>query len=102
MKKYNRLRQTNKKRQLKSSKIGLLTFAALFFLITVFNMLAQGDQISDFEIITVQKGDSLWSIAQKYNHDQKDIRKLIFQIRRLNNLEQALIFEGQKIKIPLN
>lgn len=43
---------------------------------------------------TVQKGDSLWSIAGKYKGSSVD------EIRRLNNLSaKAVIYPGQKLKV---
>ena len=45
---------------------------------------------------TVQKGDSLWSIASKYKGTSVD------EIRRLNNLSvKQTIYPGQKLKIGL-
>lgn len=49
---------------------------------------------------TVQEGDTLWSIAKKYNKQGEDIRKLIYEIRQHNNIS-PMIREGQIIEIPV-
>ena len=47
---------------------------------------------SKFRYVTVQKGDSLWSISQQNNVS-------IDQLKQWNNLESEKIIQGQKIKI---
>jgi len=49
----------------------------------------------------VKKGETLWTIAQKYKPDDYDIRKMIYEIKELNNMETSMIYSGDKIKIPL-
>ena len=49
--------------------------------------------IEDYEIYTVQKGDSLWLIAQKNNVSVEDIMEI-------NNLETINLQIGDKLKIP--
>ena len=46
----------------------------------------------------VQKGDSLWGIAVK--HAPYDIKNFLFQTKKLNNLENSLIFQDQILIIP--
>lgn len=48
---------------------------------------------SEFITYTVQKGDSLWAIANKYNATVDNIKKL-------NNLSSNLLSIGQKLIIP--
>lgn len=52
--------------------------------------------------VTVQPGDSLWTIAVAYQGDStKDVRDLVYQIQKWNNLDGAIIHPGQTIEIPL-
>ena len=46
----------------------------------------------------VQKGDSLWGIALKY--ESKDIENFLFETKKLNNLKNSKIFEDQILIIP--
>lgn len=53
---------------------------------------------------TVQAGDTVWTIADKYMNLQdgvKDKRELVFNIRQANGLKSCLIYAGQKLIIPL-
>ncbi len=50
-------------------------------------------------------GDTLWSIAEresqnnKYYQD-KDVREIIYDLKKINNLSNSNLSEGQEIKIP--
>ena len=82
-------------------KLILFTFLAIFSLITtpliknntLFTPVNNG-------LITyqVQKGDSLWGIALKY--DSKDIENFLFETKKINNLDNSKIFEDQILIIP--
>lgn len=49
---------------------------------------------------TVSKGDTLWDIAQKYRGNT-EIRKYIKFIMKSNGLDNANIYEGAEILIPV-
>ncbi len=53
-----------------------------------------------FATYFVESGDTLWEIAEKNNINNKDLRKLIFEIRELNGIDSNL-YIGQEIIIPL-
>lgn len=57
-------------------------------------------QIS-YEEFQVAKGDTLWTIAKIYLPKNKDIRKMIYEIKQINNLTSGYIYPGDIIKIPL-
>lgn len=86
-----------KKRNL-SGKILLsliILFMILFFAITTY-----GSKPAEYNIITIKEGDTLWSIVNLYNKKNMDPRKMISDIKRLNNLDDVILQPGQKIKIP--
>lgn len=53
-------------------------------------------------IVYVTHGDTLWSLVNKYCDPQKDIRKTIYEVEKLNNIINANIYEGQIIYLPSN
>ena len=58
-------------------------------------IIPNGKQVSNNQIYTVIKGDTLYSIARKYNIT-------VEAIKNANNLTSNTIYVGQKIKIPNN
>lgn len=53
----------------------------------------------DYKEIIVNPGDTLWGIAKATAPDQ-DPRKIIWDIRQINELEQAIVYPGQILVIP--
>ena len=55
---------------------------------------------------TVQSGDTLWSIASTINKDhykqEKDVRKIIYNIREYNALSGNTIYSGQELELPVS
>lgn len=54
----------------------------------------------------IVSGDTLWNISKeesKYNKyfENKDIREIVSEIKRINKLETLDLYEGQKILIPV-
>ena len=82
-------------------KLILFTFLTIFSLITT-PIIKNNSLIipTNNGLITyqVQKGDSLWDIALKY--DSNDIENFLFEAKKLNNLHNSAIFEDQILIIP--
>ena len=82
-------------------KLILFTFLTIFSLITT-PIIKNNSLITPINnsLITyqVQKGDSLWDIALKY--DSNDIENFLFEAKKLNNLSNSTIFEDQILIIP--
>ena len=51
--------------------------------------------------IAISKGDTLWDIALEYMPEKYDVRKMIYNIKRINKMESSYIFPGDIIKIPI-
>ena len=82
-------------------KLILFTFLTIFSLIST-PIIKNKSQIiptnNGFITYQVQKGDSLWDIALKY--DSNDIENFLFEAKKLNNLDNSTIFEDQILIIP--
>ena len=82
-------------------KLILFTFLTIFSLITT-PIIKNHSLIIPINngLITyqVQKGDSLWDIALKY--DSNDIENFLFEAKKLNNLQNSAIYEDQILIIP--
>ena len=82
-------------------KLILLTFLTIYSLITTPIIKSNSLNIpTNNGLITyqVQKGDSLWDIALKY--ESNDIESFLFETRKINNLQNSAIFEDQILIIP--
>ena len=82
-------------------KLILFTFLTIFSLITTPIIKNNSLNIpTNNGLITyqVQKGDSLWDIALKY--DSNDIENFLFEAKKLNNLDNSTIFVDQILIIP--
>ena len=82
-------------------KLILFTFLTMFSLITT-PIIKNNSLIipTNNGLITyqVQKGDSLWDIALKF--DSNDIENFLFKAKKLNNLQNSAIYEDQILIIP--
>lgn len=54
-----------------------------------------------YKEVVVNKGDTLWNIALRNIPDNYDIRKMVYEIREFNNMDNANIYPGDTIKIPI-
>ncbi len=82
-------------------KLIVFTFLTIFSLITT-PIIKNNSQIIPVNngLITyqVQKGDSLWGIALKY--DSNNVENFLYKAKKLNNLKNSAIFEDQILIIP--
>jgi LysM repeat protein len=81
--------------------IGILILSILF--ISLFSLIGSGENSSNFIDHEIKSGESLWSIAAKYyNKNDVDLRKMIYEIKKINNIDSALINPGKELIIPLH
>ena len=55
---------------------------------------------NEFIHYEIQKGDSLWSIADQFNSKNKEI--FIYKIKKINNLDNSSLVVNDILLIPLN
>lgn len=91
-----------------SSKIRFsifLAFIAVLILSTYMAFVgvtdAQGDTVERYEIISVNDGDSLWTLAKNHVPKNMDIREYIYHVAKYNDVDPGDLNPGEKIKLPI-
>jgi len=96
-----RLRLTRRGRAVLSALVALpLVIGALVFALNGGGAVATSEQTHvSFQYVTVQSGDSLWSVAERVapNADPRDV---IADIVSLNGLDSAVVSPGQQLAVP--
>ena len=72
---------------------------SIMVMIAFFAATAYGYEDHKFNIVKVKKGDTLWAIAGK-NCNNGDIRRYIYEIKKVNSMTTSMIYEGDELKIP--
>lgn len=95
----NRYKVTDIKRFKRFMFMSILFMSILVFTsMTTLN--AYSKDIPKFNYIRVEEGDTIWSLASDYDYNE-DIRKTVYEISKLNNIQNASIYPGDVIKIPV-
>lgn len=84
----------------KSIVVAFLVLFALLNISMVCTAMAGGTEKNHYIEVKVRSGDTLWELAKDYSQPQQDVRKLIYEIREVNNLTCVDLKPGQTIKIP--
>ena len=50
-----------------------------------------------YDNVIVSEGDTIWSIASQINGD---INKNVYEIKKINNLKNSIIYVGQELQVP--
>ena len=82
----------------------LISVLFLFFFI-FFNVSYYNSEV-EYKNRIVSRGEILWSISKDEQENNKyfeneDIRKIIFEIRKINELPNNELYEGLELKIPI-
>ena len=51
--------------------------------------------------VSVEKGDSLWEIAERFDNNKMDLRRYIYIIEQYNRLDTSVLQPGQQLRIPV-
>lgn len=83
-----------------TAAVGIIILSIL--LISLFSINGFGENRSNFVKHEIDSGESLWLIAaQYYNSDNVDLRRIIYKIKKLNNIDSSVISPGREILIPI-
>lgn len=72
-----------------------------FSMIAVSSLNAEGETTKKCITISVNQGDTIWSIAKLHGTEDMDIREVIYDIQMENQLASAIIHPGQEIRVPI-
>lgn len=59
----------------------------------------------DYKTVYVIQGDTLWTIAKREQicnpyYEDKDIRDIVYELKKLNHLQESNLYVGQALTIP--
>lgn len=55
----------------------------------------------DYDEVKIREGDTLWMIATDYVSQEYDVRRMVYEIKRFNKMEESYIYVGDILKIPI-
>ncbi len=96
-------RRNNKHNKLihRVSVILTVLLVSVVLLVTLEPGTAKSSTGTDYNIVIVREGDTLWKIAEA-NNTNGDLRELIYDIKEINKLDSPVIQPGQQLLIPVN
>ena len=102
-------RTKNKKQIRVKSKLRFTCFVALTIILavvcfnTIFGLnIVSGESDDTFVTVEVLPGETLWDIASEHMSDDMDKRKAVYLIQKANDLDDASIHPGQRLKVPVS
>ncbi len=94
-----------KKRTVIKNKRRFTAFVMFVIILTCCGFSSVKNHVKGEDVATVSvyvtPGDTLWQIAKENNPENKDIRRLVYEIKELNNLKTSNIIVGEEILIPV-
>jgi LysM repeat protein len=60
-----------------------------------------GQSQNSYKYVPIVTGDTLWDIAKENNHNNEDIRNVIYDIMNENDMTTAMLYKDQVIKVPV-
>lgn len=76
----------------------LIILLTYLFVSLTSSYIVEGKSVA-YNSIVVKQGDTLWSIAEKID-SRRDIRDIIYDIQKLNKMNNSNLHPGEKIFIP--
>lgn len=78
----------------------------ILFITTFANFLlgfntANSSTYAEYTQVQVMSGDTLWSIAETYMDDDSDIRKSVYQLCQINDINASQLQAGMTLLVPV-
>lgn len=90
----------NQKKRLQIAVTLILIISFLFIFTGLGNANSYGDVETEYIDVLIEAGESIWSIADEYTPNNRDIRLTISLMVEINNIESDVIYPGDFIKVP--
>jgi LysM repeat protein len=91
-----------RKRVTRNRTIATIFSLVILSLLIISTVTANGETKKELKSITIRSGETLWSIASDYRKPGQDVRKLIEEIKKANNMNTSIIIAGETILVPIN
>lgn len=97
------MKRSRKRRRMVLRKRFVFSVACLAVFGAMFGVFGNASASKDAEtfVLTVSYGDTLWDIAKENNPQNKDVRKVMDDIIRLNKLTDTSLCCGDELIIPV-
>ncbi|MGZ5384711.1 MAG: LysM peptidoglycan-binding domain-containing protein [Acidimicrobiia bacterium] len=79
----------------------LLTAVAVVFFLLLASGAGAGNEVRATGVHVVAAGDTIWSIAAQHTQPGEDVRTTVFDIKRMNRMEESMIHTGDQLVVPL-
>ena len=99
----SKLRKLRRIQKLKRQRNNALIFTLIFLIAivhTTFSIKVNSEDQYGVVAVVVEKGDTLWSIAEEYKPDGIEIREYIYEISKSNGIDNSPLSIGQTIYVP--
>ncbi|MFW5988451.1 MAG: cell division suppressor protein YneA [bacterium] len=84
-----------------TAAVGIIMLSIIF--ISIFSLIGSGENSGNFVSHEIESGESLWSIAAHYyDSNNVDLRKIIYDIKKINDINSSVITPGKELIIPIN
>ncbi len=95
----------NKKKYYLKNRTRFFSFIfaiSLVIFVMIYTANVSGYHKQEYISVTVNSGDTLWSIAERYCDDNHDIRKYIYEIKDINNMDSGFLMADSSILVPVD
>lgn len=79
----------------------LLTVIAMVFFLLLTSGAGAGNEVRPTVTHVVAGGDTLWSIAAQHTAPGEDVRATVYDIKRINDLDDSVIRAGEQLVVPV-
>ena len=100
-----RIRKLRRDRRIRRQRSALfMMLVVVLSLVIAHSAFSKPDNISgEYSVVsvTVQPGDTLWTIAKEYKPAGADLRAYVYEIAENNGVEDCNIIPGQVLFVPI-